>query len=116
MKRLIVVLCVAAFIIALPMSHSAMAKRDLIIKKVLICHATDSFDILANEWTQIVGHVIEVSENAVDAHLAHGDALYTEENDLDYGPVIFGLTWRQIAENNGLNTAGAADCSAFVLD
>jgi len=109
MKRLIVVLLVAAFIIALPMSHSASAAKKA---KVDICHATDSFVVPSNGVTLIVGHVINVSESAVDAHLAHGDSLVI--NDIDDGPVIYGLTWRQVAENVGLSTAGA-NCAAFLV-
>ena len=114
MKHLIVVLCVVGFIVALPTSHVAFAKKA---DKVLICHVTDMFDIPQNEFTLVVGHVIEVSSNALEAHLAHGDILNPDPvlNDIDYGPVIFGLTWRQIAENVGLNTAGA-DCAGFILD
>lgn len=110
MKRFAILFCIVLFITALPMSHVAFAKKA---DKVQICHATDSKDIEANQWTLIVGHVIEVSANAVDAHLAHGDS--SAINDIDDGPVIFGLTWRQVAENLGLNTAGA-NCAAFVLD
>lgn len=84
-------------------------------EKVEICHVTDSFDVLSNEWTEVVGHRINVSGNALSAHQAHGDFLYTDDNDIDFGPVIFGLTWRQIAENNGLKLAGV-DCSGFVAD
>jgi hypothetical protein len=109
MKRLIVVLCVVGFIVALPMSHLAFAKKA---DKVLICHATDLFDVPQNQWTLVVGHVIEVSENALDAHLAHGDT--TVINDID-DVSIFGLTWRQVAENVGLSTAGA-NCAGFILD
>lgn len=81
-----------------------------------VCHATD-FNTLAdtNPFTQIVGHTVMVSENSLAAHQAHGDFLYTVNNEIDFGPVIFGLTWRQIATNNGLKLAGV-DCSGFVAD
>ena len=111
MKRLLVILCVVGFVVALPMSHLAFAAKA---DKVDICHVTDSLDGLGPDGnvTLIVGHVINVSGNAVDAHVAHGDSLVI--NDIDDGPVIFGLTWRQVAENNGLSTAGA-DCAAFLV-
>lgn len=84
-------------------------------EKVEMCHVTDSFDVPQNEWTTVVGHRINVSGNALSAHQAHGDFVYAPTNDIDYGPVIFGLTWRQIAENLGLNLEGV-DCSGFVAD
>ncbi len=114
MKRLIIVVCVAGLLAALPMSHLVAAGKGP-APKVDICHVTDSVDGLGagGNVTLIVGHVINVSENAVDAHLAHGDS--TVINDIDDGPVIFGLTWRQVAENLGLNTAGA-NCAAFLVN
>jgi hypothetical protein len=114
MKRLIAVLCVVAFVVALPLSHVAAAgKGKGPAPKVDICHATDAFDVPQNEFTVIVGHVITVSENAVDAHLAHGDSLVI--NDIEDDSGIFGLTWRQVAENVGLSTAGA-NCGALIVD
>ena len=113
MKRTLVLLCVVGLLVALPLSHSAFAKGAKAPAKVEICHATDAFDVPTNEFTLIVGHVISVSEKAVDAHLAHGDSAVI--NDIDDGPVIFGLTWRQVAENVGLSTAGA-NCAAFIVD
>jgi len=118
MKRMLILLCLVGLIVAVPLSHSAFAAKKKKAKKkdpnvkVSICHATDSFDVPTNGWTQIVGHVITVSENAVDAHLAHGDS--TVINSLD-DSCIFGLTWGQVAENNGLDMAGV-NCSAFVPD
>ncbi len=93
------------------------------LPKVEICHVIDSFDIPApNPWTTVVGRWINVNENSLPGHLGHGDFLWTDgiegtgvKNDIDYGPVIFGLTWRQIAENNGLDTTDA-ECAGFVLD
>lgn len=111
MKRLLVVLSVVGLLAALSFSHVAFAGKGP-APKVDICHATDSFDVPQNGFTLIVGHVINVSENAKAAHLAHGDSLVI--NDID-GPSIFGLTWREVAENNGLNTDGA-NCAAFILD
>ena len=109
MKRLIVVLCVVGFIVALPMSHLAFAgKPEEKPVKVDICHATDS-GALQSGGTLIIGHVINVSENAVDAHLAHGDSL--EINDIDDEGPWAGHSWRELAEWYGLNTAGA-NCAA----
>jgi len=83
--------------------------------KVEICHTTDSLDVLQNEFTTVVGHRINISENALAAHQAHGDLVFTDDNDIEYGPVIFGLTWRQVANNLGLNLEGV-NCAGFVLD
>ena len=109
MKRLIVVLCVVGFIVALPMSHLAFAgKPEGKPVKVDICHATDSAAMMSG-GTLIIGHVINVSENAVDAHLAHGDSL--EINDIDDEGPWAGHSWRELAEWYELNTAGA-NCAA----
>lgn len=85
---------------------------------VEVCHVTDSFNI-PNPWTTVVGQWKEVGTSNLSEHLGHGDFLWTEENevsnDIDYGPVIFGLTWKQVAENNGLDTTDA-ECAGFVLD
>ena len=113
MKRLIVVLCVAGLLAALSMSHLAFAGKPVNpneekLAKVDICHATDSA-ALQSGGTLIVGHVINVSENAVDAHLAHGDSL--EINDIDDEGPWAGHSWRELAEWYGLNTAGA-NCAA----
>ncbi len=113
MKRLIILLCVVAFLVALPMSHMAFAKKAKV--KVDICHATDFKVGLGADGnvTLIVGHVINVSENAVAAHLAHGDS--TVINDIDSGPVYKNLTWRQVADNLGLDTTDA-NCAAYLVD
>ncbi len=72
MKRLLIMLCLVAFLVALPMSHSAFAKKPA---KVEICHVNSANDILDLGTVVITfGKVIEVSENAVEAHLAHGDS------------------------------------------
>ena len=57
MKRMIVVLCVAALLVGLSFSHQAMAgKGKGPAPKVAICHATDSG--LVYGATVTVGHVI----------------------------------------------------------
>ncbi len=110
MKRLIVVLCVVGFIVALPMSRLAFAGKPV---KVDICHVTDSVVVNAAGVSLVVGHVISVSENAVDAHLAHGDILAI--NDIDSaGPFNPLQSWRDIAVIWDLNTAGA-NCAGFRL-
>jgi hypothetical protein len=82
MKRLIVVLCVVGFIVALPMSHLASAAKPQ--TKVAICHVNSANDVLYLEDGNVVtfGRVIVISENAVATHVAqHGDS--TEYADLD---------------------------------
>jgi hypothetical protein len=69
MKRLLVLLLIVGFVVALPLSHLVLAKGPA--PKVEICHVTDSGSVFGD--TVVVGHVISVSENALDAHLAHGD-------------------------------------------
>ena len=77
MKRLIVVLCVAGLLAALSMSHLAMAaKPEEKPAKVAICHVNSANDVLVDLWGGVAafGRVIEVPENAVAAHEAHGDS------------------------------------------
>ena len=82
MKRMLVLLCVVAFLIALPMSHAVFAGKA---EKVAICHLNSANDVLDLEPFGVIafGKEVEVSENALDAHLAHGDStqylLLTEE-------------------------------------
>jgi len=114
MKKLLFVSLALAFVLAMFVPQ-AMAKGE----KVEICHVTDYSDVTQNEYTMVVGHWISVSVNALPAHLAHGDFEFNPEaepgNDIDDGPIIFGLTWSQIAANLGLSLAGA-DCAGFVID
>ena len=73
MKRTIVVLCVAALLVGFSLSHEVLAgKGKGPAPKVLICHITD-IGVANNGSPAFVGHVIEVSANAVPAHCAHGD-------------------------------------------
>ena len=70
MKRLLIVFCVVGFLAALPLSHSVLAgPPEDKPAKVLVCHITN----LNEAGTRLVGHVIEISENALPAHCAHGD-------------------------------------------
>ena len=71
-SRLFTLGLLAICMVMIPLSHSAMSKKKAGKKngppvKVAICHFPDD---------QTVGHVIEISENAVAAHLAkHGDCV-----------------------------------------
>jgi len=78
MKRLLVMLGIVAFVAVLPLSHLAMATQPCPDDdKVLICHVNSANDILTiGSTTYTFGRVIEISENAVPAHLEeHGDSL-----------------------------------------
>ena len=111
MKRLIVVLCVVSVLVALSFSHEAMAKKGGVPAKpvkVAICHATDGSPLMSG-GTLIVGHVINVSENAVPAHLAHGDSATFSALD-DPGPWA-GHTWGELAEWYELDLEGV-NCAA----
>jgi hypothetical protein len=74
MKRLACLSAIAAFLLALPLLHLAHSKPAT---KVDVCHvnsANDTLD-LGDEGVYAFGRVISVSENAVPAHLNHGDSL-----------------------------------------
>ena len=74
MKRLLILLCVAGFLAALPLSHVAVAKKPKPVK-VEICHVNSANDIVPfGPFVIAFGRVIEVSEKAVPAHEAHGDS------------------------------------------
>jgi len=90
MKHFTVVLFVVGFILALPLSHSAMAKgkrhkKQRCQEKVLICHVNGSNDTIPIGSHSVItfGRVIKVSKRAVRAHERHGDStafdLITEE-------------------------------------
>jgi len=80
MKRSIILLCVAGLLAALPMSHLALAgKPEEMPAKVAICHVNSANDTVrdgTNPGTWYFGRMIEVAESAVEAHLAHGDAIF----------------------------------------
>ena len=111
MKSVIAKFTLAVLVIGLPLTHSVLAKAN----KVEVWHATDSIITvyLGTTFDVIMGHVIEVSENSINAHLGHSDVLYSATNDIDYAPVIVvnGVpwSWRDIAIFNGLNLSGV-DC------
>lgn len=73
MKRLLPIFAVAASIVALPLSHLALADpgngRKGPPEKVKLCHVTGTNE----DGTRYEGHVIEVAEPAVKAHCNHGD-------------------------------------------
>ncbi len=86
MKRIFFVLCAAGFLAALSLGHMAIATPA---SKIGICHLNHGNDFVefAN-GTLYFGKEIVVSENALDAHLAHGDStdyvLITKEERDDY--------------------------------
>jgi len=67
MKRLLVLLFVVAFLVAIPLTHFAGKAA-----KVDVCHVNSAND--QGAWGYAFGNVISVSEKAVPAHLAHGDS------------------------------------------
>lgn len=73
MGRFLGLLAVLGIFAAVPLSHVALAKPAA---KVDICHVNSANDIIdfGNGDFVAFGRVISVSENAVDAHEAHGDS------------------------------------------
>lgn len=71
MKRFIILLCVVAFVVALPLSH--VAAKGKAPAKVEICHVKATADLWGSP--KAFGIVIEVSANAIPAHEAHGDSI-----------------------------------------
>ncbi len=104
MKRLLCLAVVAAFVAGLSLSHMAMGARKA--PKVDICHVTASTR-LDEGGTLYIGHVVNVSDNAVHAHLQHGDSLRFVDIDSLASPAQPDpLSWREVAELNGLHTGG----------
>lgn len=70
MKRLylLVISLSAIFLVAILGTQPAWSKGHVPLKKVQVCHVEEGFDI-----TSTNGVAITVSENALAAHLAHGD-------------------------------------------
>ena len=58
MKRLLTLFIVAAFLLAIPVSHFVLGKGHVPSNKVQVCHK---------------GEVITVSKNALNTHVNHGD-------------------------------------------
>jgi len=85
MKRTVALALAVGFLAVVAFSHSVFAgkppdKPPEKPAKVLICHIAEKvveIDEETGEEIEVVtrAHVIEVSENAVEAHLAHGDLL-----------------------------------------
>jgi hypothetical protein len=79
-SRQLTLFALACFVLAIPLSHSAIskkkaAKKNGLAPKVALCHFSDDEDSDA-------GHVINVSANAVPAHLEkHGDCTQFAEGD-----------------------------------
>ena len=88
MRRFLMLAAIAAFVIALPLAHNALATPEA---KVQLCHVNssntpatyvyDSYEWYYGteysyhyEYAYCFGNVIEVAASAVDAHLAHGDS------------------------------------------
>lgn len=77
MKRILVVLILVGIIVGLPMSLALAGKGPA--PKVDICHITPNYGTSApfmffgNDVVANYGHIISVSENAAEAHYAHGD-------------------------------------------
>ena len=88
MKRLLVMLCVAGVIAAIPLCNVATAAKKE--TKVAICHVNSANDVVVlGDSVFVFGRIIEVPETAVEAHLAHGDST-------DF--VTLTETWRYIFE------------------
>ncbi|HUS73482.1 MAG TPA: hypothetical protein VMY06_10495 [Sedimentisphaerales bacterium] len=109
MKRLLIVVCVAGFIAALPLSHSAMAKPKA---KVAICHIIAANDVIPFSFqgppTVLLyfGKEISVAPAAVPAHEAHGDSTTFFGGDVAAGPIA-------AFQEAGANLP-AADCYVVV--
>jgi len=111
MKRMLIVLCIVGLLVAIPLSHSTFAaKGGNAPPRVPICHVTASA-VRDVGSTIVIGRVISVPENVRNIHVAHGDV--AEINDIDGHKIQEILTYRQIAEKNGLHTAGA-NCAAIL--
>ena len=78
MKRLLSSLAVATSLVALPLSHFALAQPGKAPAKERICHITGQGE--RNGVDSFVGHIIEVSARALPAHCRHGDH---QHEDLD---------------------------------
>ena len=85
MRRLFAALTLVGFLAALPLTHLALGapkgpkKGPKTPQKVLVCHIDDvDYTVDANgniTVTDFTAHVISVASKAVNAHLAHGDAV-----------------------------------------
>ncbi len=97
MKRLLIVLCVAALLATIPLARIATAKTN---KKQPICHVTFVLDVgvLPFVLPFAFGRVMEVPTGAaLEAHLDHGDRMdfttMTEEQRLSM-EAFYGINLR----------------------
>lgn len=96
MKRILILLCVAGLLAAIPLSHVAVAAKKEKAPKVEVCHVNSANDILDLETVVVVfGKVIEVSPNALPALEAQGDSTefftFTKE-DREYWEEYYGIS------------------------
>lgn len=117
MKRLIIVICIVAFLVAIPLSGSLLAKGGNAAPKVKLCHVIAANDVIPFvakfgpvdiPGTLYFGKEISVAASAVDAHLAHGDSETYVAPDLAAVPI-------QTFKAAGWNLP-ATDCYYFVRD
>ena len=66
----------AALVLALGVGFGSVADAAPLAKVEICHHETKHLDFPSSNW-----HVIEVNENAIQAHLNHGDALIFGAND-----------------------------------
>jgi hypothetical protein len=76
MKRLFATVAVLSALLAIPVSHFALADGGG-TNEVTVCHVTRS---ISNHGGRTVsfGHYISISQNALPDHLAHGDLVMDE--------------------------------------
>ena len=98
-----------ALLVAIPVTHTALADGST----TAICHVNSSnvgVNALGHSFS--FGNTIEVSDDAVDSHLAHGDATFTSHEvegfPLSAGHVAF-------FEDMGA-TIRNADCGIAIHD
>lgn len=77
MKKLVtLVACLAFLLVAMPVMAVKPGNPGKAPDKVEVCHVIEANDVVHGFWGAVdlhFGKVISVSENAVDAHLAHDD-------------------------------------------
>ena len=75
MKRFLIFGLMAVVIAAIPLSHTLKAGPP---EKISICHLNDANDMIDLGFfgTLMFGRVINVSENAWQDHMEHGDSMY----------------------------------------
>ena len=73
MKKVIAVIALVAFIVALPTSHFLMAKKGEKPAKVGICHETGHVAGYNSAGDELSGIAIFVSEKSLKGHCNHGD-------------------------------------------